>query len=590
MDEHRPITWCKVSRVGTCLAVTAYLASVAIAYDVASDPLVNPPTLLQPPPDDRSLIATDETLQLCLKGNPNTLNPILMSSAPESRVRELLYDSLFKFDSKLEWFVNKTMVTSYEPSPDYRTAVLTLKDGLRWHDGKPYTADDVVFSWQQIVDRRVPCPAARSGTDQIRKCVAVDRRTVRFEFAESLPTNKWNVMFPVIPKHVYEQGKQEDPTLTKSDYFNKVNRHPIGNGPYRFVKWTSDDKIVLDRWDAFHGRRGNFKRLIFRIVPSAAARLLLFEKGKLNEFAMTPQQFAKETNSASYSKVGVKGYASQSKYVYICWNQDGSNPFFVDRGVRRAMCHAVNYDLLVKQVYNGVYSRSYGIHQPTSPMFNPAIELFDFDLAKAAKLLDDAGWRRDGEDGWRYKETGDDGRRMKFAFSLNVPRESTAAPRVAAILQNDLRKIGVEMNIRVIEWATFVQMNRRHEFQAQISAWSTGKDPDDEWNLWRSDAYDGGRNYGGYRNARVDKLYELARACFDETKRRAYYAEISKIIYDDAPYAFLVNAPVLWAFDKRLRGVTYSPRGPCHFEPGVRNWWIHRDDIRDDARGEPARR
>lgn len=574
VDESRPLTPGKER------------APDKAAYDVARDPLVNPPRLLEPVPQDESLIARDEALQMCLKANPNTLNPILMSSAPEDRVRELVYDSLFKFDAKLQWYVNDAMVKSYEMSEDHLSAILKLKKGLVWHDGHSYTAADVVFSWEQIVDQRVPCPAARSGTDQIARCVAIDRLTVKFVFGAALPTNKWNVMFGVIPKHIYEKGKQDDPTLTRSDYYNRANRDPIGNGPYRFIKWTTDDKIVLQRWEGFHGRKPYFKRVTLRIVPNPNTRLLMFEKRQINEFELTPQQFVKETNSQSFRKVGVKGHAPQWKYTYLGWNQDGSNPFFVDRGVRRAMCHAINYDLILRQVYHGVYRRSYGIHHPSAPMFNPEIELFDFDLERASRLLDEAGWVRDAKDGWRYKNVNVNGKsvRTKFSFALNIPRESATVPRIAVILQNDLERIGVAMKIRTIEWATFLEMSRKHEFQAQISAWITGKDPDDEWNLWRTESYGDGRNYGGYSNPRVDELYELARGCFDEARRMRYYAEISKMIYEDAPYSFLVNAPVLWAFDKRLRGVQFSPRGPCNFEPGVRDWWVHKNDaLRDTA-------
>ncbi len=568
------------------IIVLPTLAASAIGqtddYDFTADPLVNPPTLSQPAPDDPDLIARDETLYLSLKANPNTLNPILMSSAPEDRVRELVFDRPLEINHRLEWIINDDVVESFEFAPDHRSAMMKLKPGRTWHDGHPYTAADVVFSWRQIMDTRVPCPVARSTSDQITDCTALDPLTVKFTFAAALATNKWQVMFEVIPQHIYEKEKDNDPSLTRGDYYNHANRNPIGNGPYRFVEWVPDDKVVLERWDGYHGRKPLFKRVVLRIIPNPVTRLNLFERGRIQEFEMTPRQFAVESDNERFRRVGVKGYGQQWKYIFICWNQDGSNPFFADRRVRGAMNHAINYDRLVRQVYSGVYARSHGLHHPSAPMYNPDIELFDFDLERAAQLLDEAGWHRDPDDGWRYKKIERDGKkvRTRFAFALMVPRESMTSPKVAAILKDDLARIGVDMDIRVIDWATFNELRRQHEFEAHIAAWTAGKDPDDERNLWTTEAYKDGRNYGGYSNPQVDKLYESARKCFNEKERMAHYAKISKIIYEDAPYAFLVNAPILWAFDKHLRGVTYSPRGPCHFYPGVRDWWIHKKDIR----------
>ncbi len=421
---------------------------------VGKDPNVNPPSLSAPAPSDRSLIATDESLYLCLKGNPNTLNPILMSSVPEERIKSVLYDYPFVYDSNLQWRVNDVMVESYTESPDHLSMTLKLRKGLRWHDGHRYTADDIAFSWRQIVDARVPAHAARSGKDQIAECIAIDPWTVRFVHKEALPTNKWNIMFGAIPKHIYEKHKADDPTLAMSDYHNRVNRNPVGNGPYRFVKWVPDDKIVFERWDQYPGPRPYFKRIVFRIIPDAQSRLLAFEKQQVDEIELTPQQFALETTGDRFRNVGVKGYAQRWSFYYIGWNQDGSNPFFGDPLVRRAMCYATNYDLMIRQVFHGLFTQSYGAFHPTGPAFNPDIKRFDYNLARAAELLDNAGWTQDAQDGWRYKQVPKNGTpvRTRFSFTLNVPQSQTA-PKIATILQQDLRKIGVEMKPRLLEWA-----------------------------------------------------------------------------------------------------------------------------------------
>jgi peptide/nickel transport system substrate-binding protein len=149
---------------------------------------------------------------------------------------------------------------------------------------------------------------------------------------------------------------------------------------------------------------------------------------------------------------------------------------------------------------------------------------------------------------------------------------------MAAIIQQDLKSIGVEMKTRIIEWATFQERCRKHEFQAMTMAFGTGTDPDTQWNMWHSDQVTDGRNYVVFKNARVDELLLLGRNEFDHEKRKRYYQEIQKIVYDEQPYTFLWNSPALWGFSKRIRGVTYSPRGVWNFDPSFMAWWVTKSE------------
>jgi len=142
------------------------------------------------------------------------------------------------------------------------------------------------------------------------------------------------------------------------------------------------------------------------------------------------------------------------------------------------------------------------------------------------------------------------------------------------MFQQDLKKIGVEMKTRVMEWATFMEKTLKHEFQALMAAWGTGVDPDLAWNLWRTEEYETGRNYGGYSNPRVDELYELGRKEFDFEARRKIYQEIHKLIYEDQPYIWINNIPLQSAINKRIRGIQFSPRGIFGFNPAYEAWWV----------------
>ncbi len=383
------------------------------AYDPRTDPLVNPPALLEPAPADASLMESDETLFLHLDGSPNTLTPLFLSTGVEQHVAGTIFTGPFTIDKDMKWRLDEDVVESFEESGDHMEFTLRLKPGLRWHDGTPFTAHDIVYSFEQIRDPRVPAQTEKSSVEPIRECKALDDRTVKYVMREAIATARWALSFAIVPRHVFEKDKENNPDLKSGSYYAQLGRAPIGNGRYRFVEWKENDKIVVERWDGYSGRKPHFKRVVFRIIPDNNVTLLSFEKQDIDAIErLSSQQFARETNTESFKKVGYKGWDTEWAYGYIGWNLDGSNPFFGDRRVRYAMTHALNIPLIIEKLTYNLASQSYGIYHPKSWMFNPEVKLLPYDLARSAQLLDEAGWQVDSQDGWRYKEV--NGRRMRF--------------------------------------------------------------------------------------------------------------------------------------------------------------------------------
>lgn len=552
-------------------------SEVAVDYDPAKDPNVNPAKAFEQPPEDRGEIDTDQTLYFHLGGSPNTLNPLFASSLYEFIVINTLYDSPFAFDQDFLWFVDETVVEHFEESEDFRTVTIKLNPDLKWHDGHPVTADDFVFSWQQILSDEVPSFTHKPGTDKITDVVAVDEHTVRFVQDDPTATRLWNLLYPVVPKHIFEKGKEENPDLKTGEYYNNQSRNPVGWGPYKIVEWVENDKIVLERWEDYHGDKPYFKRVVFKIIPDATVALLSFEKGDVDYLrALSSQQFAVETQRDSFTEMGYKVWSPEWAFSYIGWNMDGSNPFFADKRVRYAMTHAMNRPLIKEKISYNLTTYCEGIYHPDSWMFNPDIEMLTYDLDKAAALLDEAGWTVDPDSGWRTKEI--DGKEVEFEFTLTFSQGNPTAVKIASIFQQDLKKLGVRMKTQVIEWSVFLEKARNHEFQAQMAGWGTGTDPDTGWNLWRSDQYEQGRNYVGYSNETVDKLFEEGRKEFDFEKRKLVYQKIHKEIYDDQPYTWLFNSPARSAINHRIQGIIFSPRGVTGFWPGMRSWWVAKQE------------
>ncbi len=562
------------SNANTTVANTGY------NYDPRKDPLVNPPSLFEPAPKDKSKIDSNATLYLQLDGNPNTLNPLFVSSVYDFMVVDALYTGLFSFDKDMKWEVNKDLVESFKESPDHTVFIVKMKKGFTWQDGVPLTAHDVVYSWKEILDPNVPCLTQKPTTKPIKQCIALDDYTVKYVQPEPLATAKWNLSFPIIPKHIFEKDKKNHPDLKTGTFYNNISRHPIGSGAYKLVKWAENDKLILERWDGYKGEKPYFKRIVFRIIPDSNMSLLSFEKQRIDVIrALSAMQFARETNNEDFSRVGYKAWGKQWSFSYIGWNMDGSNPFFKDKRVRLAMTHALNIPLIVDKVFYNLATQCHGIYNPDAWMYNPKIKLLKYDLKKAAALLDEAGWLVDPDDGWRYKNI--KGQKVRFEFTLLIPQGSKSSPKIAAIYQQDLKRLGIILNTRVMEWATFLEKVRNHNFQAEIAGWGTGTDPDDGWNLWRTDQYKTGRNYGGYSNPEVDKLFELGRKEFDRNKRKKIYQKIDKILYDDQPYTWIIDAPILAAFNKRIHGVQFSPRGIYNFDPSFDAWWVLRAGSRN---------
>ncbi|MCS5626363.1 MAG: ABC transporter substrate-binding protein, partial [Planctomycetes bacterium] len=420
-------------------------------YSPDKDPLVNPDSLFEKAPAEADKIARDETLVRYLKSDPGTLNPLFTSSVYETYVEDTLFDGLFTFNSDFEWIINESMVESWEKTEDHKTWTVKLRAGLKWHDGHPLTAHDVAFTWEAIMDDAVPTKTLRSGRDQLESVTALDDLTVRFVHKEALPTGKWNMLYSILPKHIIgdknDENRKKDPSLKKDPYYLEYAQAPIGCGPYKFVRWERNREIIVERWDDYHGKKPHFKRQIFKVVKDPNQALNLFKKGDLDEIEITPLQFATQTNDADFAKVGVKAFHPLWSYSCVGWNgvkaSDKSNPFFTDRLVRRAMAHAANIPLVLKNLTYGLSKQASGIFQPGAWMYNEQVQLLSYDLDKARALLDKAGWRINESDGGRYKEI--DGERVKFEFTLLIPQGSTIGQAFAAIFMEDLAQIGVTL-------------------------------------------------------------------------------------------------------------------------------------------------
>ncbi|MFM7205928.1 MAG: peptide-binding protein [Planctomycetaceae bacterium] len=506
-------------------------------------------------------------------GDLGSTNPILISSSAEFDILGLTGFGLFSFDRGLEPFANAETVVTWQTSADGLHDKVVIRGDLVWSDGTPITAHDVAFTYRVIMDPRVPVPAVRTGTDQLKGVHAYDDRTLVFFHKEPLATNVWNINFPVLPKHVYEGTWEQDPTLKDSPEHVALEEKPISGGPYEIVSRKRGQEIVLrrrDSWGTVGGRTVRespfFKDVRFRIIEDPNTALLALRKGEIDEMILQPEQWTTQTVDDGYYELNTKATAPEWVSFHFAWNI--GTPFFADRRVRRAMSYAFDHDRMLEKICLGLYQPCAGNFAPGSWMSGPKkLEPYKQDLDRAEALLDEAGWTDHDNDGIRDKEI--DGRLVPFEFTVLVNQQPFRIA-ICTLLRENLEQIGVIANVRPVEVTALQEMMQKRNFQACFSGWGSGTDPDTSENIWKTGEM---RNYCGYSNPEVDRLFAEGRRELDRGRRAEKYARIQEILYEDQPYTWLFWRNSFYGFSKRLRGYVFSPRGPYHYSPGSGSLW-----------------
>jgi peptide/nickel transport system substrate-binding protein len=518
----------------------------------------------------------DATMNRYIGADPSSLNPLYSSSRYEFWLEDLIYTAAFQFDWALQFYGDLNVIESWETSEDQLLDRVVLRKDLAWMDGKPLTAHDVEFTWKLLMAPKIQVPTRRDLARGLKAVKAYDDWTVVYFQKEALATNHLHVAWPILPRHVLEPILQQDPTLASSPF----NRNPLTSGPYKLVTWRQAEELVLERRDEWclnaRGERVRprpyFKRVRFRVLPLNPTRILALKTGEIDETELPSAQWTEDTVDDAFYSRHTKVRSEEWTYTFIGWNAKSipPNPFFGDRRVRLAMGLALEHEFLLKDLFRGISRPGVGIFHPDSWMAAKELKPLRRDTGEAAKLLDEAGWKDSDGDGIRDKIV--DGKLVPLEFPVSCPNAGTG-PKVAELLHTNLKEIGVEGRVELIEWVAFQERLTEHKLQVFVMAMGTGVDPDTARNLWKTEAYATGRNYAGYSNPEVDALLEKGRREFDPGRRAEIYAQVDRLIYADHPITVLSYQPTLWAYSKSLRGYHPSPKGFYGYSPGFYSLW-----------------
>jgi len=512
-----------------------------------------------PAPVVDAKITDGGTLTRRFSSDPDSLNPVTGRDYYGMLINELVTDSLAKrnFDT---FEYEPRLARSWEISSDHLSYTFHLRDDVKWQDGVPFTSDDVVYTFDRIMDPKVDAPQARNYFTDVESVTAPDKYTVVFKWKKpyflGFPTC---AEFVPVARHVFDTGVD----------FNShpAGRAPVGNGMYRFVNWKTSEQITLERNEGYYGRKPHIKRTVFRIVPDDNAALLMASSGVIDVLGVRPDQWVKDIDKDIFRRDFNRYYYydGEGSYGYIGWN--ARRPYFADRRVRLAMTHLVDREGIRRNLLYGLAQIVTGTFYIYSPDYDPSIKPWPYDPAEAARLLDEADWKDHDGDGIRDKMV--DGQSVKFTFTYMFPAGGTLSQKTGELLQEQLKKAGVEMNIRPLEWATFLERLNEGDFDAVTLGWALSVEQD-PYQLWHSSQIgQRGSNSVAFRNAEADSVIEQARVEFDAAKRHELYHRFDAILHDEQPYTFLFTTPSLAIVNKRVHNVV-----PHKMRLDSREWYI----------------
>ncbi len=486
-------------------------------------------------------------------GEPSNLIPMLASDSASHSVAGHIFNGLVKYDTDLS--VTGDLAESWDVTKDGLVITFHLRKGVKWTDGVEFTAEDVMFGYKTIIDEKTPS-AYKEDYLQVKKAEVLGRYTFRVTYEKPFAPalTSWTSLV-VLPKHLLE-GKD----ITKSD----LVRNPVGLGPYKLAKWVSGQELILESNKDYFEGRPYIDRYMYKVIPDSATMFLVLKTGEVDMMGLTPIQYTKQTDTPFFKSNFRKYRYPAFNYTHLAFNQ--KHPWFSNKRVRQAMSYAIDKNEIVDVVLFGLGSPATGPYVPNTWPYNPNVRKYDYNPEKAKELLKESGWEdRDG-DGILDK----DGK--PFSFTILTNAGNNLRKNTATIIQSRLEKIGVKVEIRTLEWSTFVnQFIDKKRFEAVLLGWSIGLDAD-QYDIWHSSkTKEKELNFISYSNAEVDELLEKGRRTFDLEKRKKAYFRIQEILADEVPYIFLYVPDATPIVQARIKNIKPTAIGISYNQP---KWYV----------------
>jgi peptide/nickel transport system substrate-binding protein len=506
-----------------------------------------------------------DTLVLTMPGAPRTYIPILASDTTSASVCGFLFNGLVKYDKDLN--ITGDLAASWDIEEGGRVLVFHLRRDVRWHDGVPFTADDVRFTYEKLTDPAIRTPYSGDFT-QIKDLKALDPWTIRVVYAEPFAPALASWAIGIMPYHILKGVN-----LNQGHFPDRV----IGTGPFCLRSERSQDIVELMRNDDYFEGSPFIDRIAIRIIPDESSVLLGLLTYEVDAASLTPLQYERQTQTLFFQKEYQKFTSPGFGYTYLGYNLD--DPRFQDPRVRRAFNLAVDKTAVIRAVLLGHGEVITGPFLPRAWAYDTRVADPGYHPDQARSLLENAGWRDDDRDGWLEKN----GR--EFAFTILLNQGNLQRRQAAEMIQKDLKTVGVRVRLKVLEWNTLLgEFLDKGRFEAVLLGWALGRDPD-IFDIWHSSKTRPGEfNFIHFKDPEVDRLLEAGRRTFNQTEREHFYRAVHRILQDQQPTMFLYGTQSLDIVSSRFQNVSSSLIGIGH---NMRAWWVPRSRQRHTIRMAP---
>ena len=443
-----------------------------------------------------------------------------------------------------------------------------LRHGVRFHDGAPFDAKDVLFTYQALIEPKNASPRS-SSFEPVKAVDILDDHTVRVVYKRlySPAITEW-VSMGILPEHLLnaaalarEMDRRGISGAARDEFSvrqSELNQAPIGTGPFRFVKWERDERVELARNDDYWKGPPEFERVTYRTIPDPLTQELEFRAGAVDAYAAQPHQVARYRRDPRYRAVSTV----TNSYSYIAYNL--RKPLFQDLRVRRALAMAIDVDSLMQYVLYGEGQRVSGPYYANTVFYNHDTKLVPYDPEGAKRLLAEAGWKP-GADGILAK----DGQR--FAFKLITNNGNPSRRAIMTVAQDAWKKLGIDVSTQAFEWTVFLEdFVNPGDFDAVVLGWAGGALDPDLYQIWHSSQTGKYQlNFSGYKSAAADELIERIREEYDPEIRIELARRLHQLIADDQPFTFLFASRATSVLDRRMVIVERDAEGKEHYRPIV---------------------
>ena len=496
-------------------------------------------------------------------GEPSGLIYMVAGESAAGAIASNIFNKLLKYDKNLD--LEGELVESWQVSTDQKTITFKLKPNLKWSDGKPLTSADVLWTWQAVADEKTRSPYA-SDFQLVKKAETPDALTfsVTYEQAYAPALDSWAGL-QILPKHLLQGQDLHTTTFA---------RKPIGSSYYKLDSWTNGENIKLSRNLTSILGQPKIDNLVTRIIPDSSAQFLELMADNIDSMGLDPIKYARiiparpelKQKLALYKELG-------NSYTYMGFNLKRKP--YNDARVRKAINYAIDKQEIIDGVYLGLGIDIASPYKPGTRWSNPDLKPYPYDPQKAKALLKEAGFIDSDGDGVLER----DGKPFSFEILTNQNKEREKS---AVLIQRRLKDVGIQANVRAIEWASFIsRFIKTGDFDVVILGWGLGLDPD-QFNIWHSSQQAPGQfNFIGYNNPSIDKLLEQGRTELNADKRQKIYHEFAKELLEDSPIVYLSAGYGLTAIHKRVKGID-NPAPPAGVGWNAYDWYIPKELRRNE--------